>query len=327
MSIDKVVNFRRKVEKHIAKKNFAEARQEIQVAVDYVRKNQIHCSICDRATAKSDRSPDFPSPCSCKRIVSQETLAKEMTCLIYNQGRCDVDTATTADDNLAVANLFAMQLVPWINAIKSTKTKRKRWTFASCFLWQRGVCKCLPHAAKKADFAEVTLLAAELALSWEMHGENFKMESSVGRTGRLLQQLHRVILSTKSSVGTGDKFVLRMWRLYNFGVQRCVQLMTYQHDSQAKMRCPLAERQSFGDKSPLAPIKFECAICRGIHKFPDMWKLVRQCINIVTTLGRHYVLDLQQGSKDVAAAVIEDVMRVGKETTRLVSTFLQGGHA
>ena len=324
MSIEKVSNFRRKIERNVAKKNFAEAKQEIRAAVKYLRKHQISCSICDKSITKSDASHDFPNVCSCKRSSSQETLAKEMTCFIYNQGRCDIQTATTADDHLAVANLFAMQLIPWISALKSKKTKQKRWTFASCFVWQRVVCKCLTRAPKKVEFAEVSLLAAELALSWEMRGENFKMESNVGRTGRLLQQLHRVILSTKSSSGNVDKFVPRMWRLYNFGVQRCVQLMTYQHGSQAKTCCPLAQPLSLGDKLPWAPIKFECAICQGTHEFPDMWKLVRQCMNILTTVGRHYVLNLQQAPKNISATVVDSIMHVGKESSRLVITFLQG---
>ena len=325
MSIEKVSNFRRKIEKNVAKNNFAEASQDIRAAVKYLRKHQIHCSICDKATTKGDEAHDFPNVCSCKRSSSQETLAKEMTCFIYNQGRCDIQTATTADDHLAVANLFAMQLVPWISAIKSAKTKQKRWIFASRFLWQRIVCKSLTQAPKKVEFAEVSLLAAELALSWEMRGENFKMDSNVGRTGRLLQQLHRVILSTKSSSSNVDKFVPRMWRLYNLGVQRCVELMTYQHGSQAKNCCPVVKPLSFGDdKLQWAPIKFECAICQGTHEFSDMWKLVRQCMNILITAGTHYVLQLQQSPKNVSATVIDHVMRIGKESSRLARTFIQG---
>ena len=327
MSVEQVTKFRRTVEKNIAKKKFDEAKRDIGLAIKHVRKKQIHCLICDKQTNSTVVAHDFPSACSCKQKDNNQNMAKEMTCLIYSQGRCDIETAKTADEHLAVVLLFVTHLVPWIAAIKSVKTVQKRQKFASCFLWQRAVCNCLPKALVQPDFAEVSLLAAELALSWEMRGENFKLEPHLCRTGSFFQQLHRICLRTKSAIGNADKFSLRIWHLYKFGVRRCAELMTYQHSGQAKMCCPLAEKPpSLGDDISWAPINVACNICGVPHISTDLWKFVRMCISVLNTLGTHYVNLLQAAPKGVSnATMTRDIIHVGKETGRLVRVFIQGG--
>ena len=182
MSIEQVIKLRGKAEKYIAAKKFDEAQREIRVAIGYVRENGLNCLICDKANNDAEVVQHFPSACVCKRKKNQEKIAKEITCLIYSQGRCDIENATTADEHLKVAILFANELVPWIRAINSQKTARKRWKFVSFFLWKRVACACLPKARTDTDFADVSLLAAELALSWEVHDDNFKIGSHLTLT-------------------------------------------------------------------------------------------------------------------------------------------------
>ena len=327
MSIQHVVKLRRKVEKSVAKKKINEAKQDIRLAIEYVRENQIHCSVCDKTT-ESSNAHDFPSACSCKQKHNHDKLAKEMTCLIYNQGCCDIQTAATANEHLEIAILFATKLVPWIGVIASRKTVEQRWKYVNHFLWQKIIYSCLRNALKSPEFGDVSLIAAKMVLRWEMYGENFTLELNLGRTGCFLQKLQRTILHTKSMMSNknADKFSSRTWRLYQFGVQRCVELMTYHHGNQANMSCSPVEPPSFDDQVSRSPIDFNCEICRAAHIFPGMWKLVRPCICILISLGTHYVNILQTAAAkdDIAMTTIRDIVKIGKETSLLVRTCLQG---